>query len=117
MSTSPSSPNGLLASLYLKPVEFKKEAVLYSAGDKIDRVYFPHSGNISLVVELAGGETIEAAMVGRDSMLGATSALDGEVSLNKAIIQLPGERRRLGRQSLPRGGRAKRDAPDRPSPP
>ena len=100
MSASPSSPNGLLASLvpadfellrpYLKPIEFKQEAVLYSAGDKIDRVYFPHSGIISLVVELAGGEMVEAAMVGRDSMFGATSAMDGEVSLNKAIIQLAG---------------------------
>ena len=97
---SSQSPNGLLASLtaadfellrpHLKPVELKHEAVLFDAGDKIDRVYFPHSGIISLVVELAGGETIEAAMIGRDSMLGATSALDGEVSLNKAIIQLPG---------------------------
>jgi CRP-like cAMP-binding protein len=39
--------------------------VLFEAGDKIDRVYFPHSGIISLVVELAGGETVEAAMIGR----------------------------------------------------
>jgi CRP-like cAMP-binding protein len=100
MSDSPVSPNGLLASLspadfellrpHLEPVEFKNEAVLYAAGDKIDRVYFPHSGIISLVVELAGGQAIEAAMVGRDSMVGATSAMDGAVSLNKAIIQLPG---------------------------
>jgi len=71
-------------------VELKHEAVLFEAGAKIDRVYFPHSGIISLVIELAGGEAIEAAMIGRDSMLGATSALDGEISLNKAIIQLPG---------------------------
>jgi CRP-like cAMP-binding protein len=59
MSDSPVSPNGLLASLspadfellrpHLEPVEFKNEAVLYAAGDKIDRVYFPHSGIISLV--------------------------------------------------------------------
>jgi CRP-like cAMP-binding protein len=94
------SPDGLLASLppaefellrpYLKPIELQHEAVLFEAGDKIDRVYFPHRGIISLVVELAGGEAIEAAMIGRDSMLGATSAMDGEVSLNKAIIQLPG---------------------------
>jgi CRP-like cAMP-binding protein len=91
------SPNGLLASVapsdfellrpHLKPIELKNEAVLFEAGD---RVYFPHSGIISLVVELAGGEAIEAAMIGRDSMLGATSALGGEVSLNKAIVQLPG---------------------------
>jgi CRP-like cAMP-binding protein len=68
----------------------RSEEVLFEAGDKVDRVYFPHSGIISLVIELAGGETIEAAMIGRDSMLGATSALDGEISLNKAIVQLSG---------------------------
>jgi CRP-like cAMP-binding protein len=63
----------------------KQEAVLFEAGDKIDRVYFPHSGIISLVVELAGGEAIEAAMIGRDSMLGATSALD----VNRHGIRTP----------------------------
>ena len=94
------SPNRLLASLrpadlellrpHLKPVELKNETVLFEAGDKIDRVYFPHSGIISLVVQLSGGQAIEAAMIGRDSMFGTTSALDGAVSLNKAIVQLPG---------------------------
>jgi CRP-like cAMP-binding protein len=100
MSRAPSSPNHLFASLaledlellrpHLKPVELKHEAVLFAAGDTVDSVYFPHSGIISLVVELAGGQAIEAAMIGSDSMLGATAALDGQVSLNKAIIQLPG---------------------------
>jgi CRP-like cAMP-binding protein len=100
VSKSPPSPNRLLASLlpadfellrpHLKPVELKNETVLFAAGDPNDRVYFPHGGILSLVVELSGGQAIEAAMVGRDSMLGATAALDGQVSLNKAIIQLPG---------------------------
>jgi CRP-like cAMP-binding protein len=100
VSKSPRSTNRLLASLlpedfelfrpHLKPVELKNETVLFEAGDPIDRVYFPHCGIISLVVELSGGQAIEAAMIGRDSMLGATSALDGQISLNKAIIQLPG---------------------------
>jgi CRP-like cAMP-binding protein len=100
VSRSPSSPNGLLVSLvpadfellrpHLKPTELKNETVLYEAGDPVDRVYFPHSGIISLVVELSGGQGIEAAMIGRDSMLGAAAALDGQVSLNKAIVQLPG---------------------------
>ena len=30
-------------------------------------------------------------MVGRDSMHGATSAMDGQISLNTAIVQLPGK--------------------------
>jgi CRP-like cAMP-binding protein len=98
--SNPTSPNRLLASLipadfellrpHLKPVELVNEVVLFEPGATIDRVYFPHSGIISLVVELSGGQAIEAAMIGRDSMLGATSALDGQVSLNKAIVQLPG---------------------------
>jgi len=33
---------------------------------------------------------IETAMVGRDGVLNASSALDGKVSLNKAIVQLAG---------------------------
>jgi hypothetical protein len=40
------------------------------------------------VVELSGGQGNEAAMIGRDSMLGATADLDGQVSLNKPIVQL-----------------------------
>lgn len=67
-----------------------RETVLAEAGDPVTQVYFPHSGIISLVVNLAGGEMIEAAMVGRDSAFGGAAALDGNVSLNKAIVQLPG---------------------------
>ncbi len=75
---------------HLKPVELVHEAILFEAGDPIEHVFFPDSGIISLVVGLAGGELIEAAMIGRDSMLGGSSALDGQISLNKAIVQLPG---------------------------
>lgn len=67
-----------------------REAVLAEAGDPVTQVYFPHSGIISLVVNLAGGEMIEAAMIGREGAFGAAAALDGNVSLNKAIVQLPG---------------------------
>ena len=56
----------------------------------IENVYFPHSGIISLVVELKEGDMLETAMVGKDGVLGASSALDGKVSLNKAIVQAVG---------------------------
>ena len=94
------SPNRLLAGLakadfallqpHLKPFELKQEAILLKSGDAVDKVYFPHSEIISLVIELSEGLAIEAAMIGRDSMLGATSAMDGQVSLNTAIVQLGG---------------------------
>ena len=94
------SPNQLLASLsanvfaaikpHLKAVELTHGAILAEAGSEIQRVYFPHSGVISLVVELDLGDMIETAMVGRDGVFNAASALDGKVSLNKAIVQLAG---------------------------
>ena len=51
---------------------------------------------ISLVVELGIGQMIETAMVGRDGVLNASSALDGRVSLNKAIVQLAGSAATMG---------------------
>lgn len=94
------TPNHLLASLpaadlallrpHLKTIDLVHEVVLFEAGDPVKRVYFPHTGVISLVVDLADGQMIEAAMIGRDSIVGASSALDGKVSLNKGIVQIPG---------------------------
>ena len=100
MALAPRSPNHLLASLpaadfellrpHLQPVELVHETVLLETGAPVTHVYFPHSGIISLVVDLAGGEMIEVAMVGRDSILGSSSVLNGRIALNKAIVQLPG---------------------------
>jgi CRP-like cAMP-binding protein len=77
-------------SAHLKPVEFKFGEVLTEAGAPIKNVYFPHTGIISLVVELKVGEMVETAMVGRDGVVSAASALDGKISLNKGIVQLAG---------------------------
>ena len=94
------SPNKLLASLspenfaavrpHLKVIDLVFGDVLADAGSEVRDVYFPHSGVISLVVGLNVGDMIETAMVGRDGVLNASSALDGRVSFNKAIVQLAG---------------------------
>ena len=94
------SPNRLLAALpanefaavkaHLKPIELPFETVVAEAGSSIKHVYFPHSGVISLVVELKVGEMIETAMVGRDGVVNAAAALDGKISLNKGIVQAAG---------------------------
>jgi len=93
-------PNGLLASLstadfdvvrpHLRTVELVQGTVLNEIGDTVERVYFPHIGIISLVVALAEGDTVEVAMIGRDSIASGSAALDGKVALNKAIVQIAG---------------------------
>jgi CRP-like cAMP-binding protein len=75
---------------HLKFVELSDGDVLVETGRPIRRVYFPHSGIIFLVVELSSGDMIETAIVGRDGVIGAASALDGRISLNRSIVQLGG---------------------------
>lgn len=83
---------GDLAALqpHLKLVHFEQEQVLFEVGGSIEATYFPTSAVISLVVVLSGGQAVEAAMVGRDGVVGASAALDGNVSLSRAVVQLSG---------------------------
>jgi CRP-like cAMP-binding protein len=100
MAESSHLSNSLLASLrpdkmaallpHLRFVELPQETVLYENGDTIGAVYFPHDGVVSLVVDLASGETIETGMVGRDSIVGGSAAFDNKISLNRAVAQVAG---------------------------
>src|SRR5437764_10225662 len=76
---------------HLKPTRFEQHNVLFDADERIAHVYFPTSAVVSLVVTLSTGETIEAAMVGMDGVVGASAALDGKISLSRGIVQLGGE--------------------------
>jgi CRP-like cAMP-binding protein len=76
---------------HLKLAHFDQHHVLFDADQQIRHVYFPTSAVVSLVVTLSSGETVEAAMVGMDGVVGASAALDGKVSLSRGIIQLAGD--------------------------
>jgi CRP-like cAMP-binding protein len=93
-------PNNFLASLpakdfeslrpHLTPFDLVHEDVLFDAGETLKWAYLPHSGVISLVIGLADGQLIEAAMVGRDSLVGGSAVLDGGIALNRGIVQVEG---------------------------
>ena len=74
----------------LSIIDLPREQVLAETHQRIEKVYFPHSGIISCVVELKGGGAIETGMIGRDGTFGASQALDDKVSLNHVVIQLAG---------------------------
>jgi CRP-like cAMP-binding protein len=100
LSETPRSPNHLLASLpdedfellrpFLRTVTLSQETILAETGQTVRRIYFPHSGVISIVVGLNLGEMIEVAMVGRDSAYGAFAALAAQPAFNSAIVHVPG---------------------------
>ena len=100
MDTSPRSLNGFLSSLdaddfelirpHLKGVDLIQDFVLVRVGDRLKRAYLPHRGVISLVVDLARGEHVQIAMIGRQSIFGVFSALGDAVALNSAVVLVPG---------------------------
>jgi CRP-like cAMP-binding protein len=82
----------LLAEIapHLSLLELRHGHVLAETHQRIETVYFPHSGIISCVVELLGGGAIETGMIGNDGEFGATQALDHKVSLNHVVMQVAG---------------------------
>jgi CRP-like cAMP-binding protein len=75
---------------HLGLIELVRETVLVEAGAPLTHVYLPHSGVISTMVRLSERQTVEVAMVGRDSIFGAAAALDGGISVTNAVVRLPG---------------------------
>jgi len=93
--------NAILASLsagdsaalrpYLRTVHLDSKTMLFETGETVQSVYFPTSAVVSLILRLSTGEVTESAMVGKDGVVGAPSALDSNIAINSAIVQLPGD--------------------------
>src|SRR3954463_607657 len=75
---------------HLSLLQLQHGHVLAETHQRIETVYFPHTGIISCVVELLGGGAIETGMIGNDGEFGATQALDHKVSLNHVVMQVAG---------------------------
>jgi CRP-like cAMP-binding protein len=92
--------NGFLSALsaddydlirpHLRTADLPHEAVLVETGETLKRAYFPHRGVISLVADLAKGGHVQVAMIGRDSLLGALSAMGDASALNSAVVLVAG---------------------------
>jgi CRP-like cAMP-binding protein len=86
-----SHADGALLQPHLRPIFLEQQEVLVEAGHPMQSIYFPLDAIVSLVVGLSTGEIIEVAMVGRDGAVCVGAALDGRISLSRAIVQLEGE--------------------------
>jgi CRP-like cAMP-binding protein len=88
-----SLPQNIFAALepHLKTESLNFGDVVAETDQLVTCVYFPHRCVISLVVEMDVGDMVETAMVGRDGVVNATSALDGKMALHKAIVQIAGD--------------------------
>src|SRR6266540_6685756 len=97
--------NSLLATLpatdldLMRPelamVALDQDAVLSRAGEPIEYVFFPHSGAISLMIDMADGHTVATAVIGREGAVGTLSVLGPSPSANTAVVRAAGTAARI----------------------
>jgi len=75
---------------HLEVVSLANHAILIANGAPVTHVYLPHAGAVSMVVGWSDGQTAQVAMIGRDSIVGASAALGDEMSMTEAVVTLPG---------------------------
>jgi CRP-like cAMP-binding protein len=94
LATLPPPDFDLLAP-ELETVALDQDAVLSRPGDQIEHVLFPHSGAISLMIDMADGRTVATAVVGREGTVGSLSVLGPSPSAITAIVRAAGTASRI----------------------
>jgi CRP-like cAMP-binding protein len=79
-----------LLAPYLQKVPLKQDAMLLRSGDRIEQVYFPHSGTISFMLDLPNGQTVATAVIGNEGAVGILSALGLSRSPTTAVVRVAG---------------------------
>ena len=75
---------------HLEYVSLPNHLVLHEAGGKLEFVYFPNRGLISLVVVMKDGKTAEAGIVGNEGFTGTLAAVGLNRSTLQAVVQITG---------------------------
>jgi CRP-like cAMP-binding protein len=98
-------PNRILRSLepevyeqllpHFELVRFPLGRVIHEPGQRLDHVYFPNQGVLSMLTVLENGNVVEIATVGNEGMADLSVFLGLEVSSSRLLCQVPGESLRM----------------------
>jgi hypothetical protein len=75
---------------HLSNLILRQDTVCFDAGVPIERVYFPISALISLVISMNGGDLVETGIIGHEGAAGLQNAVARRPSFTRAIVQIPG---------------------------
>jgi CRP-like cAMP-binding protein len=89
------------------PLLFKE--TLFEAGDRLDFVYFPLTGVISMIASMENGNSVEVGMVGKEGVTDVSVVLGDDISCHRGTVQHAGSALKLSaaalREELHRDGR------------
>jgi CRP-like cAMP-binding protein len=74
--------------------------ILHESGRKVDFIYFPNDGLISLVIVMANGKTAEAGVVGNEGVVGLEGAFGLKRSPIREIVQISGTAYRVAAEKM-----------------
>jgi CRP-like cAMP-binding protein len=74
--------------------------ILHETQRKVEWIYFPNDGLISLVIVMANGKTAEAGVVGNDGVAGLEGAFGLKRSPIREIVQISGTAYRMAAEKL-----------------
>lgn len=79
-----------LIANHLKRIDFPLRLQLHAAGRKIDHVYFPEDGIVSIVAVTLDGKSCEVGLFGREGMSETATVLGTDHSPHEAYVQAAG---------------------------
>src|SRR4029453_16166367 len=79
----------------LEMIALDQDGVLSRAGDAIEYVCFPHSGAISLMIDMADGHTVGTPVIGRGGAVGPLSVFGPSPSAITAVVRAAGTAARI----------------------
>jgi CRP-like cAMP-binding protein len=80
---------------HLRDIVLEQGAVLEEQGERIEHVYFPHSGVVSLLAVMRQGDAIEIATIGREGAVGSLAGLGPRRAHTRAVVQVAGTASRI----------------------
>lgn len=95
LASLPAKEFALLAP-QLKDIVLEQGAVLQEQGERIDQVYFPHDGIVSLLAVMRQGDAIETATIGYEGAVGSFAGLGSRRAHTRAVVQVSGSASRIG---------------------
>lgn len=85
---------------HLTHMDLERGRLLYEPGDRVDVVYFPHDGVVSMMTLMDNGAAIEHATIGREGAVGLSAAVFPRLALSRALVQTPCRCSRIGANQL-----------------
>ena len=94
LASLPAKDFALLAP-HLKDIVLEQGVVLQEQGERIDQVYFPHDGIVSLLAVMRQGDAIETATIGYEGAVGSFAGLGSRRAHTRAVVQVRGSASRI----------------------